>query len=325
VLTLAALFLALACASPAERAGPEPRFAFQDSFWLNLHHFLRAEARRQARGAALALDPATLSESERADWGAGLAAYGELSQRNLLFDAELTAIKVTLAAVGAPAALPAGTLDDPLRTALNRAAPVYRAHLWPEHGRQNELWIAALAPLAWRHAEELVHELAAAYRVEWPELPILVDPSPESGPFLAYTTNDAPAGFSGQIVISSGEANRGAIAFECLAHEASHVVDAAIVRVLEEESRRQGVAPPSELWHALIFFTSGVIAERVLGAAGTYRADVEQGYPAYAAPLEQHWRAYLEERLAYGEALERLVHDADRANANASPSAGSGR
>src|SRR5262245_40790111 len=82
----------LACAAPAPRVEPAPRFVFQSHAWVNLHHFLRAEARRQARGAELDLPLAELGDAERAAWTAALAAYRDLARRDLLFDPELVRI-----------------------------------------------------------------------------------------------------------------------------------------------------------------------------------------------------------------------------------------
>jgi len=306
--------LAPGCASAKPHASDGPRFVFQDSFWVNLHHFLRAEARRDGRGAALVLPVESLAADEKSAWRAALAAYGELAQKNLLFDDELVGINVTLAGAGEPRELPRGLLTPELTGALNGAAPVYRAHVWPEQERRNDAWIAATEPLVAEHAAMLTAALASAYGVEWPALPILVDPCSESGPFMAYTTSAAPPGFAGHIVIAPSDANRGPVAFECIAHEASHVVDAALTRMIDDESARQGVAAPPELWHALLFFTSGFVAERVLGEAGTYRTDVTAGYPAYSGALEKEWQPYLERRVTLEEALMQLVRESDLEN-----------
>jgi len=298
------------CRAPAPDRAPRPAFVLQNSPWVNLHHFLRAEARRAARGAAPELALERLDARERAAWGAALAAYRGLAPRDLLHDEGMVVLNVALAGVGAAAALPAGLLEPALQAHLAAAAPVYRRHAWPAHARANAAWIADLAPLVAAHGAELTAALAQAYRCAWPAEPILVDPSHERGPVLAYTTRVAPPGFAGHVTIDPGAANRGAMGFECLAHEASHVVDEVLVGWIEAESARQGRTPPPELWHALLFFTSGVVAERVLGRAGTYARDVEEGYSAYHEALERHWRPYLEGRVPFERALSELVRAA---------------
>ena len=63
------LVLVLAgCAAPGEAVAPalpERAFVFQSHPWVNLHHFLRAEARRAARDAKVELAPESLPEGER--------------------------------------------------------------------------------------------------------------------------------------------------------------------------------------------------------------------------------------------------------------------
>jgi hypothetical protein len=303
----AVLALGAACAAPRAGAGAPQRFVFQNGFWNNLHHFLRAEARRATRQAELELPLAELAADERDAWSASLAAYQPLAQRSLLFDPELLAIRRELAR--ASEALPPGRLPPAITRALSAAAPIYRARLWTTHADANEDWIAAIRPEAERLGEALVHALAEAYRLRWPDRPILVEPSWDCGPNLAYSTDTAPPDFAGHVTVASRSALGGPVAFECLAHEASHVVDGVLVRWIEDESRRQGVAPPEELWHALLFFTSGVVAERIFGAEGTYRRDVAEAYPAFHAALEQHWRPYLERDASFERALEGLVAD----------------
>ena len=53
-------------------------FKFQNSFWVNLHHFVRAEARNSHL-----LPSSALSEDERAVWSMALGAYADLAKLNL--------------------------------------------------------------------------------------------------------------------------------------------------------------------------------------------------------------------------------------------------
>ena len=311
---LLATGLALAgCRAALPRAEAPGPFVFQNSLWVNLHHFLRGEARRAARKAEPILPLEALSAEERRAWSEGLAAYRDLAGRDLLRDQGMVELLCALAGAGEARALAPGRVSAELTRALNGAAPVYRRRAWPAHARANAEWIAATAPLVERFGAELVAALGAAYGIPWPAQPILVDPSFERGPVLAYTTRAAPPGYAGHVTIDPGEPNRGPVAFECLAHEASHVVDDVLTGWIEAESARQGIEPPPELWHALLFFTSGVVAERVLGSPGTYRRDVSEGYPAYHAALEQHWRPYLDGSAPLAPALRGLVRDAEGA------------
>src|SRR5260370_651352 len=118
----------LACGGAAATAR-NSHFRFQNNFWVNLHHFVRAEARRRALGAAPVLALASLSDSERVAWTAALDAYAELANKSLIFDSGLVAINNALAIRQDEARLPARLIDPAVTVALNRAAPVFRAPL----------------------------------------------------------------------------------------------------------------------------------------------------------------------------------------------------
>src|SRR5262245_19729833 len=100
------LFQVAGCRAPEAPDGHRPRFVFQNSFWVNLHHLLRAEARRATRGEESVLPVQDLWAEERTDWSAAVAAYRELGKRDLLFDEGMVAINVALAGAGEPETLP---------------------------------------------------------------------------------------------------------------------------------------------------------------------------------------------------------------------------
>src|SRR5215472_13459119 len=88
-------------------------FVFRNPFWLNLHQFLRGEDYRRGVKAAPGLDPASLSEKERAAWLSALDAYEEVGKHDLLFDDGSRRIANALAMAGDVERLPA-SLDSVL-------------------------------------------------------------------------------------------------------------------------------------------------------------------------------------------------------------------
>lgn len=299
--------------APVARGLPvEPAFVFQSHPWVNLHHFLRAEARRAARGAKVDLAPQELSEGELVAWSAGLDAYAGFAQRSLLFDEELVALHVALAGVAPETrVLPPDVTErigEPLARALEGALPIFLERRWPARTRANEAWIAATRPEVERVAGSVLPAIARALEVPWPSQPILVDVTSETGPNLAYTTSAAPPGYAGLAAISPTVS--GAAAVECAFHEAMHVLDAGLVRWVEEESARQGIEPPPELWHALLFYTAGELTRRALGRAGTFREDLERGFAADLPALDAHWLPYLDGVEPLDVALRGVVREA---------------
>jgi hypothetical protein len=298
------------------------QFRFQDNFWVNLHHFLRAEARRKARmnmnSAAPVMPVAALPEEQRKTWNAALDSYADLAKLSLIFDERLIRINSALAVVGDVERLSPGTVEPEVVATLNAAAPIYRAQLWDQHWRANEEWIAKFAPLVHKHAASTTKALAAAYQVPWPVEPILVDLSCEAGPNLAYTT-DGPHGTAGHSVIAPLGASDVDDAFETVFHEASHTVDDKIMQMIDAEGARQHVNPPKELWHVMIFYTTGEIIKRELGKQGdptykpyAYRVNLygAAGWDKMRVALERDWQPYLDGKVEMSKALHDLVRDA---------------
>ena len=171
----------------------ESQLKFQDNFWVNLHHFVRAEARRRAYGQPLVMPAAGLSEAERAGWTAAVDAYVDLAKLSLIFDERLVRINNALADQGEAATLPEGLVESGGLAALNRAAPAYRAHLWSEHRRANEKWINAVRPLVEEHAPALIKALTDAYHVKCLPIPFWWMLLVTLGPFLPIRRVDPRA------------------------------------------------------------------------------------------------------------------------------------
>jgi hypothetical protein len=299
--------LVAACASgptPAPTPTPPaaaPLFDFHSGFWEDVHHRLHhaATARRPpAQPAAPA-------------WTAAVAYYrqrfGARGGRGL-FDDDLIAIHRQLGGLGSDPHLTG--LDPELTAILESAAEVVRAD-WPAQDRANRAWIAAVEPLLARHGADLRAALEKAYGVPWPAAPIRVDVTSAAGSFGAYTIEGPP-----HIVISSRDPSYGGDAsLEMLFHEASHVLVAPVEQAIAAASARLGRHPPDDLWHAVLFYTAGELARRVLG----------DGYVPYArkngvwqrawnieAELERDWRPYLDGATSRDAAIDALVADVAR-------------
>src|SRR4030095_13371583 len=117
-----------------------PIFVFHtNEFWLNLHHFLyvlgrAANKERDIARDAVAGAPADqqqglgkLSAAEQKIWQEVVAAYAMTwSKKDLVFDDPLIAITSALANAGEAKSISRLTIDQPLVTVLQRAAPIYR-------------------------------------------------------------------------------------------------------------------------------------------------------------------------------------------------------
>ena len=291
-------------------------FVFQNNFWVNLHQFLRGEVYRRGANLPLGIDPTSLSETDRTAWASAIEVYRDIAKSNLVLDEDARRIANTLSMAGDTVGLPEGLLDARTTGALNAAAPVYRARLWPARQRDNQAWNAAAKALVDRHEPAMVAALAKAYGITWPREPYLVDAVGEIGPNSAVT-HSGPPGFAAHIQASAGSArNTGDAPLELLFHEASHTpsVGGRITTLIADECARQKLSVPPNLWHIMITFTSGAVARRELADTG------RPGYAPYLdrygqlAPersaFERDWQPYLDGKIPFEQALHDLVRDA---------------
>ena len=290
----------------------EALFAMRSAFWINLHQFLHATARGGDAPPPAAGGP--LTPAERQAWERALALYRrDYARRDLLFDQGMVRINLALSAAGNAPHLAAPTLPAALVSALEAAAPVYRAHWWPAHDAANRAWIAAVTPRLARFGPAIAARLTRAYRVEWPADPIPVDVTHDAGPFGAYTTDEP---FT-HVTLSSADPREGAVgALESLFHEASHGWDQELVDGVAQAAADRGRPVPENLWHAILFYTAGESTRYVLAEAGqpeyipyAFRTGVyDRGsMKPYPPALKAAWQPYLDGHADFASAMHALI------------------
>lgn len=290
---------------PAETTPAPELFTFHGSFWINLHHFLYLQAQE---GADEASAPPGLPPAEARGWEEALGFYRrEMAGRSLLEDDRMWQVKHRLAQVGDEApSLVGSELPPEVVAALEAAAPAYRRHFWPEHREANRRLIEALRPRATEHAD-LAPELAAAYRQPWPDEPIRVDISVYGGRYGAYTTIHPT-----HVTIAAADPrHQGEMALEILFHEASHGLIRPVREAIHRELETRGEElPRHDLWHAVLFYTTGELVRRRLPGHRPY-AEVQglyrRGWASFHQALKEHWQPYLEGETGFDEAIARLV------------------
>jgi len=263
---------------------------------------------------------ASLSTEEQPEWKAGLDAYAGMAKLSLISDDGLVRLTNTLAEVTDATVLPSNGIESRIATALNRAAPVYRAHLWPEHRQQDEEWIAAHCSDIQRFDQDVKKTIAKDLGIPPPPEPILVDLALETGPALAYTTS-GPAGTAGHTIIAPQKNTASELALNTIFHEMSHTMDNKIQDAINKEATRQRVKPPEDLWHALTLYTTCEITKRAVAKDGrsttsldTDRAKMfaRNGWQNILVALEKDWQPYLDKKISFDSALAGVVRDASK-------------
>jgi hypothetical protein len=351
---IALVLLSLLLLAPARGAaapqsgstyGPLPVFELHSGFWINLHHTLDHEAKEKTlaswppdkagkpSGPSVKTAPgakAPLNAAELQAWNAAVAYYvANYAEKDLLFTTELIQLKNQLGDFEDCDELSGKTkrfcdagLPPKLVQVLEAAAPVYRAHFWPDHDRANRRWIMRVAPLVIEQGVGLSERLADIYQTRWPREKIRVDVSAYANSAGAYTTLE-PLRVTISSLDSRNQANE---ALEVLFHEASHGIAAPVEEAIIRECRQRDKAIPRDLWHALIFYTTGEVVRPVLagvdqahgGSNGgalnsTYTPYAlreglyERGWKDYYSLLQQFWQPYLDGKATYDDAIARMV------------------
>lgn len=307
---------------------PLPVFEFHSGFWLNLHHALYRQARlqRSSNSGANAVGATTgmnnLTAGEQRTWNSALAFYAKTyADKDLTISLEMILIKNQLGdfetcedLAGFKKKTCDAGLPEKLTETLDAAAPVYRTHLWPEQDRANRRWIAAVAPLVRRNGLELAHRLAEIYQTNWPKERIRVDVASYASATGAYTSLDPL-----RVTVSATDSrNQGGEALEVLFHEASHGIADTVQDAIVRECRQRDKPIPRDLWHALLFYTTGEVI-RPLGLNGPSGSSsgyvpyavreglYKRGWEGYLRVLTQYWQPYLDGRVEFGDAVAHMV------------------
>jgi hypothetical protein len=359
VLRLLAIALVAPAAAMAQQSssayGPLPVFEFHSGFWVNLHHMLYYEAKQRdatsltAQKATVApqiklktmKDSATaLTAAEKLAWDSSVAYYfANFANKDLLFNTDLILLKNQLGDFEDCDEL-SGTrkktcdagLPPKLTQVLEAAAPIYRAHLWSEQDRANRRWVARVAPLVEEQGVGISQRLADIYQTKWPKAKIRVDVCAYANAAGAYTTVDPL-----RVTISSIDPrNQDDAAFEVLFHEASHGIAEPVQAAIIRECHQRDKAIPRDLWHALIFYTTGEVIRPILTPVDTAvperedavkpnvnrpppsRRDTyipyavreglyERGWKDYLQLLTRFWQPYLDNKTTFDDAIARMV------------------
>ena len=341
----------LAAATPQidSSYGPLPVFELHSGFWINLHHTLYEQAKRQDAAQTdraksskpgtgkptLQVAPGartTLGAAEQRAWDEAVAYYAaNYAGLDLAFSTELILLKNQLGDFETCDEL-SGTkkkscdagLPAKLTHILETAAPVYRAHQWPADDRANRAWIKRVAPLVREQGLGLSHRLADIYQTRWPVERIRVDVTAYANWAGAYTTLDPL-----RVTISSTDPrNQGPAALEILFHEGSHGIALPIEQAIARECRQREKPIPRDLWHALIFYTTGEVIKPIMnadrantedGSTGEDSLDAEyipyaqreglyqRNWQDYYRLLTRFWQPYLDGRASFDDAIAHMV------------------
>ncbi len=283
------------------------RYTLQSNPWVNLHQRLLFAARFSAE------PPASLTGENLTKWNKAVEDYRKfVGKKHPIFNNELIKLNADLSSTNG-SKLP-GSIPKEASTVLESAMTLYRLAQWNEDDSANRFWIAIAEALLKSAEEELVQAHTKAYAMPFPTH-ILVDVSPFGWEFEAYTVGEGDSAHS--VISSTTKGYQGFAALEILMHEPSHAIvgstSGAIGSDLAKATKDLGIKPFANLWHAILFYTSGELTRRALAKRGVpdYKPIISFMYDGpfrgFQKPLETHWQAYLDGKVTRDEAIRQIL------------------
>jgi hypothetical protein len=298
-----------------------PRFAFYSDFETNLNDALIAAGVAQKAGEPELFRSGgeaecfgKLPETTRAGWDRAVAYYADsispaawsdraqylLRLQLVGFDEELTD-SADRAYVGRVRAIRAA------------AAAGYTACRWPAQDEKNRRWIAEARSQLAVDEEKVASRLEQLYQQQWTGLPLLVDVVETVDWSGANTIFRIRGG--GHLLISN--AYQGSNELEIVFHEASHLLmgrTAPVKQALDSAARAADFRLPGNLWHVVLFYTTGEVVRRVLADDGkpaytpiVYELFAKNVWDEDREALERAWLPYVEGKRPLPEAASALV------------------
>ena len=286
------------------RLAATPRFSFHSELAVNVHDALLEAGRdRNFQRAALfeegaeAACFAQLPAFVRSGWTQAVDYYAEVVSAEGWTGSQQFNNRLDLVGLGGMV----GERDRPVveigRAMRAAATPAFEACRWPAQEAENRRWVGQLLPLLEAHGEAVAGRLAELYGRPLGGLPIRVDVVETVSWSGADTIYLEPEG--GHIWISN-ETPPGPESLETVFHEASHILmspRSPVPRALAAASDRLELALPRNLWHGLLFVTTGEAVREILAAAGEPAYEpmtFAQGiFDEFHEPLRVAWTAYL--------------------------------
>lgn len=349
---LISLLLILASLAPSSQGqevqsdfGPLPVFEFHSGFWVNLHQFLYYQARLrdstpEAKAAAtkssapvLKQTPISLNALEQKTWEEAVSYYrANYAGKDPQFNLDLILLKNQLGdfedcneLLGRKKRVCDAGLPGNIGVILEAAAPIYRSHWWTDQDRANRRWVARVAPLVREQGVGVSQRLAELFQSTWPKAKIRVEVCAYANSAGAFTTLDPL-----RVTISSTDPrNQGVDSLAILFEESSHGIALPVEDAIARESRQRDKPIPRDLWHALIFYTTGEVLNPVMQDAPPEAppADplavpkirnsrltpelrqkfVQRGWEDYIRLLDVYWQPYLDGKVTFEDAIAHLV------------------
>jgi len=285
-----------------------PHFAFFSDFDTNLNDALTAagRARKRAKPEIFRSGPeVSCFDGQplgvRAAWNRAVDYYAEVISPTDWTAREQYLPRLQLAGFEAESD-DAGDREfvEIARNFRAAATPAYKACRWADQDEENRRWIEELVPRLAADERRIALRLEELYQKSWNGLPIPVDVVETVNWSGANSILRDPAG--GHLLIANSY--QGPAALEVVFHEASHLLTGRgdpLRQALDSATGAVDWRLPDDLWHVVLFYTTGEAVRRILDDGGNpgyspmlYGIFERGTWVGYRQALESAWRPYID-------------------------------
>ncbi len=190
--------------------------------------------------------------------------------------------------------------------------PYFAKLYWKDIEADNKAWITANKEQLLRQEINVVPELERIYQTKLPASKIIIDLTCYATWAGAYSYKD---GFCHVIFASAHGANKGDLAAEVVFHETSHFLIDKVNEKLSELSKGKDIKPGINLWHNMIFYTTGYVVEKQYAKEGKMffpyyvQMKFEDKFPDFKIAVEackQYWDPCINGQLGFESALKSI-------------------
>lgn len=300
-----------------------PHFAFYSDFDTNLNDALNAAGVARKGGKPELFHSGSEAEvacfgklppSARAGWDRAVDYYAEIispagwnARQQYLLRVQLAGFDEELKDAGAR------QFVEIARSFRGAATPAYQACRWAAQDEKNRRWIEELKSRLATDEQRIALRLEQLYGKRWNGLPIPVDVVETVDWAGANSIFRNPAG--GHLLISNSY--QGPAALEIVFHEASHLLmdrKDPLRQALDSAASAVDFRLPDDLWHVVLFYTTGETVRRILDDGGkpgytplVYQIFDRGTWSRYRKPLESAWRPYVHGERTLSEAAAGLI------------------
>lgn len=251
-----------------------PHFSFHNNMWMNLHHFFYEKASNRQKnklkeddlkfneiGDSLAITQLTPEEKKLFDEGVKFYKNSIIDQRLL----NSGRIFKWLQACPIQQKITDTTYSKAFTTTLNRLKPLYATHFWERHQRENNRLLGNYIKWIKKTESHVIRQMEMLSGSKWKGV-VRIDLTTYGNWAGAYSPD------IDNIVVSSIDPQMNSTLFvEFVFHESSHLLflrKSPFRMAIFKKSKELKIKGPRQLWHASMFYLSGLATKDALNENG---------------------------------------------------------